>query len=1434
MTLLALALLITGAMLLMQTPWAARRIRDLAVSQAGKVLNGTLEIDRLDGGFLTGVDLVGVRLRQGDSTPVVVSRVRVRYSAWQLVRGDAIVIKELQLVGLHVAGERTATGSLNLGQLLKPRQRPNEPRQRRPIEIRNIQISEGRVTFADPWGPGWMRLPQDISDLHAGLDLEYRDGHWLFAIQRLSADARAPALQIDAFRGDIHLDPAAWSVEKGDLRTPRSHVIFDLVIGTTPTGRTYDVKANATPFDFPEMASIVPGLRTLKVPATTVVTMQGPEQRVQTHVNVVSSAGDVTSDLLLDMTKPGWAGNGKAKLRAFNISQWLPTTTETRVTGSATFDLLLGVGRHFPRGTFLFDGPDVVYAGYEATHVRADGRLVEDRALINRATMTAYGAPISTTGWLGLPAPYEFALKGHATRLDLRRLPASLPLPKLRSDLTLDFDARGRFQNPVLAADATFGASTFLDAVIEPGTIGRIDTSADPITYAARGRISNLSLPALGEGFDIATLRQPDYAGVVAGAFDVDGRGETMNDLFLAVKGEDVTAKIFSGEFLDTSLDVVVRGDSLSGTSRGRFERLNLGRITGNAEFDSSVTGRHDVTGDLPGVFGPEPGLSAANIAGTIGLDESRIRSVDLTSASAQGRFAEGRAQFQELTVSSHGATLKASGTLAVLAGESDLNYDVDAPDLEQLRPLTPIPMAGTLTTTGRLTGPLDGLHLKGTVAANRFTAVSVDALSATGDYEISVPGRVLADATVNTTLKASFLAVAGTTLGAVNGRIAYTADRIEGEVEAHFPDRRVAKVEGAVTIHADHNEIHLGSARIQLGSQVWQLSKAKDPRIVWSPQIISVHDIALEGTAATSGRLTAFGSLGRTVPSGSISIDLRNLNVEDVPPLFPAAAGYRGILSGTALVTGTLAQPEVHVGLLVANGGFRQFTFTDLTLLARWAGEDIQGDLRIEQQPGLWLSVRGSIPTDVLEPRAKRPLNLTVRSSVIDLAVVQGLTTAVTNVTGTMQIDMNVRGNTQDPQFSGFVNFSNAGFLTQQTGVRYRNGFARFKMTPDNVVIEQFRIEDDKGDVLSLTGAAGTHKLRLGSMALELSASRFELLQNDLGDVDVNAVVTISGSLTSPVITGDVVLHRAAVRVDRLMERLQRPYQVTGSADVPSGATATQPPPQPSFAQRAEITLHVQAPNNLTLRGDDLRFNPGSALGLGSLDVTLGGDLTVRKAAGEQFAVNGALTAVRGFYGFQGRQFIVERGGSIRFVGGTIYDSVISVAASRTVAGVGVRVAVQGTVRKPELQLTSSPALEESDILSLLVFNVPANELGATEREQLAIRAASLAVGYVATPAISAFGQRLGLDFLQVEQTGNVSSGLRLSAGREIFRNLFLTYGREFGAFEYNEFLVEYELSRYLHIHANASDARGVRSRASLFRRVETAGIDLIFFFSY
>jgi len=95
--------------------------------------------------------------------------------------------------------------------------------------------------------------------------------------------------------------------------------------------------------------------------------------------------------------------------------------------------------------------------------------------------------------------------------------------------------------------------------------------------------------------------------------------------------------------------------------------------------------------------------------------------------------------------------------------------------------------------------------------------------------------------------------------------------------------------------------------------------------------------------------------------------------------------------------------------------------------------------------------------------------------------------------------------------------------------------------------------------------------------------------------------------------------------------------------------------------------------------------------------------------------------------------------------------------------------------------------------------------------------------------------GEKLGLDFLQLEPIGTSGgTSFRLSAGREIWKGLFLTYAREFSSDPFNELLAEYELARYLRLRASGTDASGSRQRNSLFRRVERFGIDVIFFFSY
>src|SRR5204863_4592444 len=138
-------------------------------------------------------------------------------------------------------------------------------------------------------------------------------------------------------------EPGGWSVANGRLQSAASSVTFDVSFKSD----RYDVIADAPTFDFPEMARLVPGLKSMDISARVQLTMHGPQNALRTHLDARSPAGDVMSDLVLDSTLPGWKGKGRATLARFDIAQWLPTETRSTITGVADFDLLLGLGRHF-------------------------------------------------------------------------------------------------------------------------------------------------------------------------------------------------------------------------------------------------------------------------------------------------------------------------------------------------------------------------------------------------------------------------------------------------------------------------------------------------------------------------------------------------------------------------------------------------------------------------------------------------------------------------------------------------------------------------------------------------------------------------------------------------------------------------------------------------------------------------------------------------------------------------------------------------------------------------------------------------------------------------------------------------------------------------------------------------------------------------------
>jgi len=505
-----------------------------------------------------------------------------------------------------------------------------------------------------------------------------------------------------------------------------------------------------------------------------------------------------------------------------------------------------------------------------------------------------------------------------------------------------------------------------------------------------------------------------------------------------------------------------------------------------------------------------------------------------------------------------------------------------------------------------------------------------------------------------------------------------------------------------------------------------------------------------------------------------------------------------------------------------------------------------LQMDLRLDQAPDIWLTAKGSVPFDLTaSDEPDQPIDLAVDSSTVALALLEGLTDVIRNVSGELTVKMKVSGTSKAPRFEGSVKLADTAFVVTSTGARYQRGAAEFALADDRVNVSSFHLEDRKGRPLSVTGSmgtgatGGTNALTAGDLKIDIVANGFEILHDDTGTVDVDATLALRGDLNAPRLAGDVTVLSGELSVDEIFaQNVYQPYAVQATAAPPPAATLKAAAAVDTIAAinpwdrlALEITLHSRG--TLRLTGDNIQVAQGTPLGLGSFNIRATGDLYLSKAAGGPVYPSGSFDSIAGSLSFQGRRFDIDPTSSVNFHGDT--DPGLYVTVTRLISGVDARVTIMGTVSRPELRLASTPPLESSDILSLIVFNASTNELTGPQQQELAVRAGTLAYGFVATPLINALQRSIGLDTLEIALPGPTDTGPRVTVGNEFVPGLVAQFTRQFGEEAYDEATVEYYISRIFRIRATFSDADSLSAvNRSPFQRIERAGIDLLLFFSF
>src|SRR5437762_7152612 len=330
--------------------------------------------------------------------------------------------------------------------------------------------------------------------------------------------------------------------------------------------------------------------------------------------------------MTFDTSVPGWHGKGAVDVTTLNLARWLNRADRpSDITGHVTFDMDLGFGLHFPRGAYTFDGRHAMYLDYAADDLKARGRISATEVVIAQAGATAYGAHVTTVdSTIGIDDPFPFRFRGAADGVDLRRVPKTVPVPRVESTLAFDYDINGRFSNAFVIGHATFRPSEFLGIGIGQGTVGTIDTSLTPLRFSGDGDVDHFDLRRVGEGLDVGWMRDPRYAGTVAGHFRVDGAGTDRKTLAMTATGRISRAALFHGTLSDANVSMTIDRGTLRASYDGRLNAIDPAIPFADKRFAASLTGAGRIEAIVRDLLtAPELKLDDYDVAGGLTLEQS-------------------------------------------------------------------------------------------------------------------------------------------------------------------------------------------------------------------------------------------------------------------------------------------------------------------------------------------------------------------------------------------------------------------------------------------------------------------------------------------------------------------------------------------------------------------------------------------------------------------------------------------------------------------------------------------------------------------------------------------------------------------------------------------------------------------------------------------
>jgi hypothetical protein len=883
--------------------------------------------------------------------------------------------------------------------------------------------------------------------------------------------------------------------------------------------------------------------------------------------------------------------------------------------------------------------------------------------------------------------------------------------------------------------------------------------SLEPITAAL-----TLRAPS-GGGIDVSSFALAFGATRIAGAGTVDAGGRVDLRVDADPLGQTALAPLIRDLVLPTGsrAGVVVRGPRSALAVSGQADLRAAGRISVRARVDASGStaayrAALDVDDVVPGVLRAEwpseplDGTLRGSGRGTQLRAHGQLAAPSLDMAFA-GRAAFGDAAFTRLRARGNVRDL---ARLGGPAGRFPFHLDAEGsgplPRPSRARgevALGPGTVAGMSITQASARGHLDGALL-------RIQELRIDANGL----------RMAAD-----------------------GRADVDRGTVEAKLDVLAADRGTA---AATVALARERGAWGGTLRsLDLAPQGLSPWTTEAPAAVAFRDGFKITDLRLrsgEQRAVVSATMGRGGTLG-----GSIAL----ADVQLAPFCTLAATSCAGIGNGRLEIAGRLAAPQLSLTASARELAAGPIARSTLDASLRWETGRASGKVTIASLGGS-VVIAGSAPVPLPGlPAGSDALDLTVTAR--DLAVTrvaQWAPRVVRSATGTVRADLRLGGTWNAPRPQGVLELRAPVLELVASGARWEDVVVDLRADGERgLAIERLVAAGGRGGVTG-TGRFEFDDGIVPSADVRLAFDHFLAVDRPVLEAAINGHMRVAGRLTAPTVRGRLYVAEGAVR-PAFLPATNAPAERDPTIEVvglPEEVTEGSAPSMGDLTLALTITL-----------GNDMRIRRRDA------NVQLGGTLQLRRTPPGALTVRGTVKVEKGWYTFSGRRFTM-RSGEVRFDGGPVDGAQLDLEAMYRTGEYDVTVAVQGTIGKPELLLSSDPPLDEPDVLAVLLVGRPSGELSDAERMNVQAEAASLAMGYVVPGLSGGLGEVLPLEQVEVGPE-------QVRVSQHVGNDVFISLSQQFIGWAGQTMAVEYNITRHLSVELSTS-SRGSGALDFFWRR--------------